>query len=174
MTGTPQEQRCWRSLATMMMSFILIGVVMVTASKLYLKRNGQDSGHQEDTSADDIGQQTYFVGIFGRSIIVDIVVDAISTLVACVSIWNFLQGVVLTFVSVYLYRQLFQPYVRVQHLGDIGYITGGRDKREVANEIRRRRRVGDVPPIYPNGWFSVLRSRELNPGDVKYVSALGK
>lgn len=41
-------------------------------------------------------------------------------------------------------------------------------------EYRKRRFIGDVPPVYPNGWFAVLDSDQLKAGQLKYVSALGK
>ena len=47
-------------------------------------------------------------------------------------------------------------------------------KREVANEVRRRKRVGDLPPVYPNGWFSLLRSEELAVGGTTSVNAIGQ
>jgi cholesterol 7-dehydrogenase len=49
----------------------------------------------------------------------------------------------------------------------------GRNKRELVREVRRLRKVGKLPPVYPNGWFSLLDSRDLAPGDVKHIAALG-
>jgi hypothetical protein len=49
----------------------------------------------------------------------------------------------------------------------------GRNKRELAREVRRLRKVGKLPPVYPNGWFALLDSRDLSPGDVKHIAALG-
>jgi len=49
----------------------------------------------------------------------------------------------------------------------------GRTKRQVVQEIRRLRKVGNLPPVFPNGWFSLLESAELAPGEVKHVPALG-
>jgi cholesterol 7-dehydrogenase len=49
----------------------------------------------------------------------------------------------------------------------------GRTKRQLVQEIRRLRKVGNLPPVYPNGWFSLLESTELAPGEVKHVPALG-
>ena len=47
-------------------------------------------------------------------------------------------------------------------------------KREVANEVRRRKRVGDLPPVYPNGWFCLIYSKELAVGATTSVNALGE
>ncbi|XP_072015577.1 cholesterol 7-desaturase nvd-like isoform X1 [Amphiura filiformis] len=90
------------------------------------------------------------------------------------TLYNVILCGVLFLATYFIQRQLFTPYELVRNFGDVGYITDGRNKKEVANEIRKRRRAGDVPPVYPNGWFSVLRSWELKQGEVKYVSALGK
>ncbi|KAG8040295.1 hypothetical protein G9C98_000866 [Cotesia typhae] len=38
----------------------------------------------------------------------------------------------------------------------------------------KRRKIGDLPPVYPNGWFGILESSELAKGQVKHVSALGE
>ncbi|XP_072015574.1 cholesterol 7-desaturase nvd-like [Amphiura filiformis] len=89
-------------------------------------------------------------------------------------IYDILLCILVIAIAISIHRILFRPYQLVRKVGDVGYITDGRNKKEVANEIRKRRRAGDVPPVYPNGWFSVLRSWELKQGEVKYVSALGQ
>eukprot|EP00121_Abeoforma_whisleri_P004104 Awhi_evm1s3703 len=38
----------------------------------------------------------------------------------------------------------------------------------------KRRDVGNLPPPYPNGWYSVIWSFELKPGQVERVDALGQ
>lgn len=53
-------------------------------------------------------------------------------------------------------------------------LKGLLSKQEIANEVRRRRRVGELPPVYPNGWFSLLRSAELAVGATTAVNALGQ
>ena len=47
-------------------------------------------------------------------------------------------------------------------------------KQEVINEVRRRKKMGDMPPPYPNGWFALLRSRELKAGATTSVNSLGQ
>lgn len=32
----------------------------------------------------------------------------------------------------------------------------------------------NLPPVYPNGWFSLLESRKLENGQVEHVAALGQ
>ena len=58
---------------------------------------------------------------------------------------------------------------------DVGYIvTPGRSKRDIANMVRRRRRVGDIPPPYPNGWYEIMRSKDLPVGVSKAVNLIGQ
>ncbi|EFN68179.1 3-chlorobenzoate-3,4-dioxygenase oxygenase subunit [Camponotus floridanus] len=38
----------------------------------------------------------------------------------------------------------------------------------------KNRKVGKLPPVYPNGWFALLESSQLKKGQVKHVSALGE
>lgn len=45
------------------------------------------------------------------------------------------------------------------------------------NERRKylkNRKIGDLPPVYPNGWFALLESAQLTKGQVKHVCALGE
>ncbi|KYN37693.1 3-chlorobenzoate-3,4-dioxygenase oxygenase subunit [Trachymyrmex septentrionalis] len=38
----------------------------------------------------------------------------------------------------------------------------------------KHRKVGKLPPVYPNGWFALLESSQIKNGQVKHVSALGE
>jgi len=40
-------------------------------------------------------------------------------------------------------------------------------------EIKSRKRLGTLPP-FPNGWYKIICSNELKPGEVKHINALGK
>ncbi|KAF6715727.1 Cholesterol desaturase daf-36 [Oryzias melastigma] len=74
-----------------------------------------------------------------------------------------------------LYRLLFCPLVLLRTPDDVGYLPAdGRSKAQAANEVRRRRKVGKLPPIYPNGWYRVLDSCMLGKAEVKSVSMLGQ
>lgn len=80
---------------------------------------------------------------------------------------------VLLFTS-WLYRLLFRPLELFRALEDVGYIAeDGRSRARHANEVRRRRKTGELPPVYPNGWYRVLSSHLLERGEVKNVTALG-
>lgn len=49
----------------------------------------------------------------------------------------------------------------------------GRTRRQVANDVRRRKKIGEIPPIYPNGWFVLCESDDIKDGEVRAVDALG-
>lgn len=65
-------------------------------------------------------------------------------------------------------------------MGDVGYSQQikteifGRSRRRVADEARRKKSPGDIPPFYPNGWFAILESDELKAEGVRSVNLLGK
>lgn len=74
----------------------------------------------------------------------------------------------------WLYKLLFSPLELLRAQEDVGYIAeDGRSKAQAANQVRRRRKIGELPPVYPNGWFRVLDSHLLERGEVKNVSVLG-
>lgn len=59
------------------------------------------------------------------------------------------------------------PYNRVRLQDEVGYghLMGGKQGRKVkASQIRmakRSRKVGDIPPPYPNGWYVLIQSFEV-------------
>ncbi|XP_077161289.1 cholesterol 7-desaturase nvd-like isoform X2 [Paroedura picta] len=57
----------------------------------------------------------------------------------------------------------------VGYLGERGWSCA-----QVARRVRRSRRIGHLPPVYPNGWFCLLESAELARGEARGVSALGE
>ena len=80
-----------------------------------------------------------------------------------------------------LYSFLFGRFERYCPVTDAGFefptkrvSKGLVSKHEIMNEVRRRKRIGDLPPIYPNGWFGLLRSEEVSVGVSKAVDALGE
>ncbi|XP_076666871.1 cholesterol 7-desaturase nvd isoform X1 [Andrena cerasifolii] len=51
----------------------------------------------------------------------------------------------------------------------------GSGKRVLANHLEsKKRKLGKLPPVYPNGWFALLESSQLKRGQVKHVAALGQ
>jgi len=84
-------------------------------------------------------------------------------------------GIVAAVVAVRLYRLLLRPLDRVRLLGEVGYVCDGRQStKDVVEQVRRRRAVGDVPPVYPNGWFALIESHCLRVGQAKNVCCVGK
>lgn len=78
-------------------------------------------------------------------------------------------------VGYYLYKFLFTPLDRIRVLGDIGYIPEkGFSLKELSNSVKRRRMVGEIPPVYPNGWFGLIEGWRLKKGEVTNISVLGK
>ncbi|XP_054263633.1 cholesterol 7-desaturase nvd [Macrosteles quadrilineatus] len=82
-----------------------------------------------------------------------------------------------------MYYYLYLPINWIKDLSDVGYdyLTETpqykamrKSKRELVKEVRRRRRIGDLPPVYPNGWFALAESSDVPAGQVKYVEALGE
>ncbi|XP_046360935.1 cholesterol 7-desaturase nvd-like [Haliotis rufescens] len=72
------------------------------------------------------------------------------------------------------YKILFTPLNRVRKLGDVGYVPEGSwNKKEVANMVRKRRQVGEIPPVYPNGWFGLMESWKVQVKEAVNVSVLG-
>lgn len=89
--------------------------------------------------------------------------------------WTILQTVLGAIALYYVYLLMWAPMNRIKLLGDSGYVPeSGLSKKEVANLVRRQRDVGNPPPVYPNGWFSVLESRDLTAGQVRNVCVLGE
>lgn len=77
-----------------------------------------------------------------------------------------------------LYDFFFVPFNRVRLLEEIGYHddkTIAHRRKDLANLIRKRRKVGEkLPPVYPNGWFQLMDSNQLAVNQVKEVCALGE
>ena len=76
----------------------------------------------------------------------------------------------------HILRIIFSPLDLFRSLGDLGYaeIEGVKSRKEVANIVRKRRKAGDVPPVFPNGWFSIIASRDVPRGQSRSVSVLGE
>ncbi|KAL4219144.1 hypothetical protein ACF0H5_021726 [Mactra antiquata] len=99
-------------------------------------------------------------------------------------VWNFVDFysptfyiglAVLGFLSYHFYGLVFRPINRVRVLGDLGYLPDGKfSMKEIANNVKQRRAVGDIPPVYPNGWFGLIESWRLKNGESTNLSMLGQ
>uniref|UniRef100_A0A8D0H5H5 cholesterol 7-desaturase n=1 Tax=Sphenodon punctatus TaxID=8508 RepID=A0A8D0H5H5_SPHPU len=57
----------------------------------------------------------------------------------------------------------------------VGYLPEpGWSYRQTARRVRRSRRTGDLPPLYPNGWYRLLDSHLLPWGGVRSLAVLGE
>ncbi|TFJ95405.1 GRIP1-associated protein 1 [Platysternon megacephalum] len=57
----------------------------------------------------------------------------------------------------------------------VGYLPEpGCSRRQAARRARRSRRAGELPPLYPNGWYRLLDSPGLPRGGVRSLAALGE
>lgn len=79
-------------------------------------------------------------------------------------------------------KLVFEPTLSplCQVLEDVGYpyldsskYRKRKTKVELVKEIRRRKELGDLPPVFPNGWFTLLDSSDIKVDQVKHVQALG-
>lgn len=74
---------------------------------------------------------------------------------------------------------LLLAVVLAAYIFKINWITDwrveGGGKRILGNYMKaKKRKLGKLPPVYPNGWFALLESSQLKRGQVKYVAALGE
>ncbi|XP_065218407.1 cholesterol 7-desaturase nvd [Planococcus citri] len=83
-------------------------------------------------------------------------------------------------IAVYFY---LKPINIVKDLSDVGYDhifkreqikCTRKTKINVTQESRKKRIIGNLPPVYPNGWFAILDSDDVAVGEVKHVEALGE
>jgi cholesterol 7-dehydrogenase len=88
-------------------------------------------------------------------------------------VFTYVTFAVVVYALYKLYGFLFIPINRIRYLGDLGYVAEG-DIKETVNRVRKQRSVGDIPPVYPNGWFALIEGFRLEPGNAQNISALGK
>lgn len=72
-------------------------------------------------------------------------------------------------------RLLLSPLELLRGPDQVGYVVPeGRSRAQAVNEVRRRRKTGELPPVFPNGWYRVLDSHLLLPGEVRSLTVLGQ
>ncbi|XP_059475988.1 cholesterol 7-desaturase nvd 1 [Neocloeon triangulifer] len=91
---------------------------------------------------------------------------------------------VLAIVLWLLYKIASRPINYVKELSSVGFDqtlesgSAGRwkdkSRSELATEMNRLRKVGNMPPAFPNGWFALIESDTLQKGQVKHVAVLGE
>ncbi|KZC11277.1 hypothetical protein WN55_02368, partial [Dufourea novaeangliae] len=73
-----------------------------------------------------------------------------------------------------LFGILLVPYLyKMNVIKDLRF--EGSNRKVLANYLEsKRRKLGKLPPVYPNGWFALLESFQLGRRQVKHVAALGE
>ncbi|KAM6902304.1 cholesterol 7-desaturase nvd [Xenentodon cancila] len=133
-----------------------VALLALGAGALLVAQSGDPRDSAETSWHRMIRGQMWLLGVTERAVV--IIVAAVTLLVLS-----------------WLYRLLFCPLVLLRTPDDVGYIVeDGRTKAQAANQVRRRKKVGELPPVYPNGWYRVLDSHMLKNGEVKNVSVLGE
>ena len=103
------------------------------------------------------------------------VMDVVMTILDVHSYSFYIALLVILYLGYHLYHLLFTPLNRVRILGDVGYLPDGKfSKKEIANSVKQRRVVGNIPPVYPNGWFGVIETWKLKKGKSVNLAMLGK
>jgi len=155
-----------------------LALAVIVVSVLVIRLTGVSASGGNDHDVDriltspllDVGRLWLRATVQHARRVVDVFTRTMTTTVA-----KLVFVVVAAFVLVRLYRFFFLPIDRVKLLGDVGYVNDGRQSmRDMVDQVKRRRAVGDVPPVYPNGWFAIVESRCLKVGEVKNLSCLGK
>ncbi|XP_071519486.1 cholesterol 7-desaturase nvd [Panulirus ornatus] len=92
--------------------------------------------------------------------------------------WHLLSYLLLTVAIIYVYRLAFSPLDRVRDITEVGWgYLGGDGNTPLAERIRevqRLRKTGNLPPVYPNGWFAVVESRQVAVAQVVPVQVFGE
>lgn len=56
---------------------------------------------------------------------------------------------------------------------DLNSLANDRSKMILINELRRVRKYGDAPHVFPNGWYRIMQSRQLGRNQAKEATYLG-
>ena len=77
-----------------------------------------------------------------------------------------------------VYRFLFLPYDFYGDEAADSFLVekgdSGLSPAEIIANMKRTRAPGNVPPVYPNGWFVVCRSTDVGIKGTKYVHMMGE
>ncbi|XP_065339923.1 cholesterol 7-desaturase nvd isoform X2 [Cloeon dipterum] len=107
------------------------------------------------------------------------------------SLWSFVQEqptaaayAALAFIIWIAYKIASRPINYVKELSCVGFDPTlesgsagrwkGKSRSELATEMSRMRKLGNLPPAFPNGWFALLESDTLAKSRVMHVAALGE
>ncbi|KAK5966469.1 Rieske domain-containing protein [Trichostrongylus colubriformis] len=82
-------------------------------------------------------------------------------------------------VVIYTIYYALRPCNRIRKLGDLGLLLGDPELKGVYRErqitrLAKLRRLGELPPVYPNGWYCIAESDELKPKAVREITVFGQ
>ncbi|KJH52421.1 rieske [2Fe-2S] domain protein [Dictyocaulus viviparus] len=82
-------------------------------------------------------------------------------------------------IIIYLVRYALRPCNRIRKLGDVGLSLGdpqlkGVYRERQINRLIKLRRLGELPPVYPNGWYCIAESDQVKPKSIKEVTVFGQ
>ncbi|XP_066598885.1 cholesterol 7-desaturase nvd-like [Prorops nasuta] len=80
--------------------------------------------------------------------------------------WSLVSTIIFTFI---IYMAYFYKINWIKDLSDFKKIKKGSILAH-----RKCRKLGNFPPVYPNGWFGLIESDQVKKGEVKHVTALGE
>ena len=111
---------------------------------------------------DELGKSAQALVEFGQVLVALLSTRAVLTLIVLAGLY-------------WLLKLLFGPLNYIRRGFEVGYLTEPKQSREArAADVRRRRRTGELPPVYPNGWYVVALSNDLPVGGVKQVTCVGR
>jgi len=71
---------------------------------------------------------------------------------------------------IFIFIFILYKYIKLEELG---YINNNIDtQKEICQATMKRKVIGDIPPILPNGWYSLFYSFEIKIGEVKESNIL--
>jgi len=76
----------------------------------------------------------------------------------------------------YVYKFYNTPLKKVKLFEQVGYLQKKKEEQNIRQQMKqkRKRKVGNIPPPFPNGWFSLCLSSELKVKEIKQVDCLGQ
>ena len=88
---------------------------------------------------------------------------------------TYLKVVLMVAVGYQAWALCLRPLNRVKKLGSVGYLAeGSLSIKETANMVQKKRKMGAIPPPFPNGWFGLMEGFKLKKGESQSVTALGE
>eukprot|EP01135_Chromosphaera_perkinsii_P006406 Nk52_evm8s490 gene=Nk52_evmTU8s490 len=75
----------------------------------------------------------------------------------------------------WVFQMVYSPMEYIRNVEDVGYLPEKEKSiKDVAQQTRHQRNPGKLPPAYPNGWYRLLDSSDIQVGDVRKVDCLGE